>query len=173
MKGYGMIADISILISVLALGFSFFVFFDSRRRDQRDIFLKMHELLISDDVLRCRYVLFQTVTDEDSIKRLTDSEWRDVNRAMATLNALGLYLENGYVKERDVMDIWARPICRVWKAAQPVIDYRERLQGYEPWKHFSFLAEKAQQYLDRTGDNVDLKVWRRANPPDALRSSDD
>jgi hypothetical protein len=162
-----MVAAISIVISVLALSFSFFVFFDSRRRDQRDLFLKMHELLISDDVLRSRYVLFQTVIDKESVERLTDSEWRDVNRALATLNALGLYLANGYVKERDVMDIWARPICRVWKAAQPVIDYRERLQGYEPWRYFALLAERAQQYLDRGGDSIDLKVWRRGNPPDA------
>lgn len=156
-----MILAISVAISVLALGFSFFVFVDSRQRDRRDIFLQMHQLLIGDDLQRGRYVLYQKVTDEDSVERLTDYEWRDINRALATYNALGLYLANGYVRERDVMDIWAPSICRAWKAAQPYIAYREQLQGYRPWKYFAFLAEKAQQEMARRGDDIELKVWRR------------
>lgn len=133
----------------------------------------MHEILISDDLQRCRYVLFQKVTDEDSVEHLTDGEWRDINRTLSTFNALGLYLANGYVRERDVMDIWARPTCRVWKASQPFIDHRERLQGYRPYKYLALLTEKSEQYLRRRGENIDLIVWRRTNVPESARSNDD
>ena len=156
-----MTAVASIAISILALGFSFFAFFDRRRKDQRDIFLQMHQLLISEDLRRGRFILFQKVTDEESVESLSDNEWRDIDRALATYSALGLYIANGYVKERDVMDLWARPICRAWKAAQPYIAYRERLQGSSSWKYFGFLAERAQQELSRTGGDLEVKVWQR------------
>ena len=80
---------------------------------------------------------------------------------LATFNALGLYLANGYVQEPDVMDMWARNICRTWKAAQPYIEYREHLQGHKPWKYFALLADKAQQDLSRKGEDADVKMYRR------------
>ena len=52
-----MSAVFSILLSVVAFGFSLFVFVDSRRRDRRDVFLKINEYLTSEDILRGRYVL--------------------------------------------------------------------------------------------------------------------
>lgn len=159
-----MIAAISVAISVLAFGFSLFAFLDGRRRDQRDIYIKVHQLLVDRKLERGRYLLLQKVIDEDSVGRLTDNEWGLINRAMAAFNTLGLLLAKGYVEERDVMDIWAPSICRAWKVAQPYIAYRERLQGYRPWKYFAFLAEKAQQHLSRKGDDIELKVWRRGKP---------
>jgi hypothetical protein len=43
------IAAFSVGISILALGFSFFIFISSRQKDQRDTFLRLHELLNDDD----------------------------------------------------------------------------------------------------------------------------
>ena len=160
-KDGNVLAAISVIISVLAFSFSFFVFLDSRKKDQRDIFLKMHELLIGSDLQRGRYILLQKVTDEASVERLTETEWQDINRVLATFNALGLYLVNKYVRERDVMDLWAMNICRTWKAAQPYIRYREHRQGWPPWKYFAILAEKAQQELSHRADGREVKVWRR------------
>ena len=56
---YKLTATVSITLSVAALAFSFFVFFDGRRRDRRDLFLKMHQLMISDDIAKGRYILFE------------------------------------------------------------------------------------------------------------------
>lgn len=156
-----MIAGLSVLISILALGFSLFAFFDGRRKDRRDLFLQMHQLLISDDLRRGRWILFQKVVDEDSVELLSDDEWRDVDRAMSAYNALGLYIANGYVKERDVMDIWAEPIYRAWKAARPYEAYRKRLEGSSPWKYFDYLAERAGLEISRVGGDLEMKVWRR------------
>src|SRR5215831_1220907 len=38
---------------------------------------------LSEDIQRGRYLLFEKVVDVDSVKRLTDQEYRDVNRAIA------------------------------------------------------------------------------------------
>ena len=64
------------------------------------------------------------------MKRLPDGEWRDIERAISAYNALGLYIAKRYIKERDVMDIWAEPIYRAWKAAQPYLTYRMRRDDY-------------------------------------------
>jgi hypothetical protein len=78
-------------ISLLAVGFSFFVFVDNRRKDQRDTFLRLHQILNDDDMQRGRYLLFQKAFDQASVEQLTDSEWRDMNRVVSTFNTLGLY----------------------------------------------------------------------------------
>jgi hypothetical protein len=83
---------VPIILSLVALAFSIYVFLDSHKRDQRDVFIKIHELLISDDIQRGRYLLFEKVVDEESVRRLTDEEYRDVNRAIASYNLLGIYL---------------------------------------------------------------------------------
>jgi hypothetical protein len=93
-----------IAISILALAFSVFVFAESRRRDRRDMFLKIHELFYSDDLQRGRNVLFGKVTDEASVGLLTDQEYRDITRVLGAFNTLGLYIRNGYVNEADVMN---------------------------------------------------------------------
>jgi hypothetical protein len=97
---------VPIVLSITALIFSIYVFVDSRKRDQRDIFIKIHELLIIDNIQRGRYLLFEKVVDEDSVKRLTDQEYRDINQAIAAYNLLGIYLKNGYVSQRDVIEVW-------------------------------------------------------------------
>jgi hypothetical protein len=156
-----MISTVSVLISFMALGFSFFAFFESRVKDRRDMFLQMHHMLVSEELRRGRFILFQKVTDENSIKNLSDIEWRDVDRALSAYNALGLYVAKGYVNENDVMDIWAVPICQAWKAAQPYLTYREHLQGSTPWKYLAFLVERAQREISRTGGDLEFRIWRR------------
>jgi hypothetical protein len=112
-----MIAAFSVGISLLALGFSLFVFVDNRRKDQRDTFLRLHKLLNDNDMQRGRYLLFQKATDQTSVEQLTDDEWLDINRVLSNLNTLGFYIAKHYVSVPNVLEIWARPITRMWKAA--------------------------------------------------------
>ena len=160
-----MAAAVSVIISVTALAFSFFVFADNRRREKRDMFLHMHQLMISDEVAKGRYILFEKVKDKESVERLADDEYRDVNRALATYNALGLYVENKYLRERDVMGIWAVPIYRAWHTAQPFVAHRAEFQGYVPWAYFEILARRAERDLSRRGITIDVKVWSRVIQP--------
>jgi hypothetical protein len=155
---------LSIVLSVVALGFSIFVFTDSRRRDRRDVFLKITEYLTSDDIQRGRYILFDRVADEPSIERLTDDEYRDVHRAVNAFNILGLYVKNGYVSERDVLDTWTIPVYRARRAAQPLIAFRQRTHGYVAWPYFEALAKKCEKDLEGKDEKVEFMVWHRQSP---------
>jgi hypothetical protein len=126
-----------------------YVFVDSRRRERRDMFLKIHETLINDDLQRGRQLLFIKVTDECSVESLNPDEYRDVNRALGTYNILGLYLKNGCVNERDVLDLWAEPVYNAWRAALPFIDHREHNHGFRPYRHFEELAKRCEKEVNR------------------------
>lgn len=128
--------------------------------------------MISDDVAKGRYILFEKVKDKESVERLADDEYRYVNRALSTYNALGLYVENRYLRERDVMDLWAVPIYRAWHTAQPFIAHRAEFQGYVPWVYFEVLARKAERDLSRRGIKIDVKVWSRANESTSEHAND-
>ena len=64
-----MIAVASIVLSVIALVFSIFVFAEGRRRYKRDVFLKINEAMISEDQNRGRQLLLSQ-PDEVSVESL-------------------------------------------------------------------------------------------------------
>jgi hypothetical protein len=165
-----MAATISISLSVVALIFSIYVFINNRRADKRNTLIKMHELLISDRHQKGRFLLFEKVTDESSVERLSDEDYRDINGAISGFSLLGLYVENGYVIERDAMEAWAIPIARAWEAAKPFIAHRVNRQGYNTHVGFEPLARRAQEYLARNGKALEYKAWRQT---DGAEGSDD
>ena len=128
---------IPLILSAIAITFSIYVFIDSRQRDRRDVFIKVYELLISDGIQKGRYLLFEKVTDKESVERLTDDEYRHINRAVAAYNLLGVYLKNGYVSERDVIEVWGPTIYRAWVTAQPfwLIAKRVKVTNQCPISH--------------------------------------
>jgi hypothetical protein len=69
-----MIAVASIVLSLIAVGFSIFAFMEGRHRYKMDLFLKIHELMISEDSYRGRQLLLSGEYDEVSIKNLPHSE---------------------------------------------------------------------------------------------------
>jgi hypothetical protein len=147
-----------IAISILALFFSIYVFADNRKRDRRDVFLGIHQLLYSDDLQRGRNILFRKITNEASVEQLSDQDYRDVTRVLGAYNALGLYMKNKYVNERDVMNSWAESAYLAWKCAQPYLDYREHHDGYRPWSNLERLAQKSQQELSRREPDLLSKI---------------
>jgi len=163
---------VPVVLSVIALVFSIYVFIDSHKRDRRDTFIKIHELLISTDIQRGRYLLFEKVTDVESVKRLPDDEYRDISQAIAVYNLLGVYLKNGYVTERDVVEVWGRAIYRAWITAQPFLAWREHNQGYKAWPYFELLAKRVQEALTRNG-SLPAYVMRRRSVGDADQEVDD
>lgn len=128
-----------------------YVFTDSSKRDRRNIFLSIHQQLLSDQLQKGRYILFRKVTDETSIEQLTGEEYRDINAALSFYNTLGFYVKNDYVKERDVMELWDMSIWRAWVAAQPFMTHRQKNVGYHILNNFELLAGKAQKELIRKG----------------------
>jgi hypothetical protein len=123
--------------------------------------------MLSDDVQRGRYLLFEKVTDEASVEALSEQEYRDIHRAVGVFNALAFYLERGFLNKADVMDMWAQSIYRTLHAAQPLIDHRLHRTGYKPWPHLEQLANRTNTYLAREGAPT-LVFWRRSAAGAAL-----
>jgi hypothetical protein len=157
-----MLTGFSIALSIAALAFSIYVFFNNRRLDKRDNLIKMHELLISERQQRGRYLLHEKVRDESSVEHLSPEDYRDINSAISALSLLGLYVTKGYVNEQDALGAWAGPVARAWEAAKPFLAHRENRQGYNPHRWFEPLAQKSREYLDSNGIPFKYVAWRRA-----------
>src|SRR4051812_42018121 len=104
----------SAITSIAALGISIFVLFETRRRDRRDLLLRIHEQLIGDDPQRGRHLLFQL--GDRPVQELPDDDFRCINRALARYDVLGMYMEQGHVRKGDVMRLWAEPAFLAWRA---------------------------------------------------------
>src|SRR5689334_535960 len=120
-----MIAVASIVLSVIALVFSIFVFAEGRRRYKRDVFLKINEVMISEDQNRGRQLLLSQ-PDEVSVESLPRPDRANISRAMAMYETLGMYLRRGYLIEDDVFEMWGDPAYRAWCKAQVFVKYREQ-----------------------------------------------
>lgn len=153
---------ISLALSIVAVGLSAYAFIEGRRRDRRDILLKLqHEMLLSDDAVRGRQILYDKVTDEAAVETLSDHDYRDVHRAVGMMNTLAFYMKKGYVEESDVLGLWAEALYRACLAAGPLLSHRENRTGRHPWIHLDYLAKGTENYLARKGAIPDFKVWRR------------
>lgn len=164
LRGYVITLDIlPLIISVVALTVSALGYGDSRRRDKRDTFLKVHENLTGDDKLHGRQLLFEKVSDTASVEALSRDEYRLINRALSAYESLGLYVRRGYVKERDVMEIWAVPVYRSWVRGAAFFEHRQGYQGAPLWSNYRYVAERSESYLKQHGIEID---------PAALESPD-
>jgi hypothetical protein len=138
-----------IALSLIAIVISILVFVEGRRRHKRDLFLKIHEILISEDQYRGRQLLLSRALDESGIGNLPDSERANISRAIATYDTLGLYLRRRYLVEDDVISMWGDPAYRAWQAAQPFVLRRARMSGLPAYPYFRYLAERANSVRSR------------------------
>jgi hypothetical protein len=143
---------IGTVISVVALGLSLFVLVDSRRLDRRDLLLRLHEQLNTQDRSTGRRLLYQLAGQP--VESWPDDQFDRVNGALAYYDVIGMYVELGYVKKDDVLRLWAEPAYRAWRAAQPFLDFRSRQGGSRPWPYFAQLAQDAEAELRRRGSSL-------------------
>jgi len=144
-----MLPAVSIVLSIVAVGFSVYVFFDGRRRYKRDLFLKIHQVLIGEGQYRGRQLLnAREFTDEADILRLEPEERANISLAIGSFDTLGLYLRHGYLYKAYVMGMWGDPAVRAWRAAAPFIACRQRLSGTTAYPYFESLVREAERYLD-------------------------
>jgi hypothetical protein len=79
---------------------------------------------------------------------------------------LEFIFKNGYVNERDVIEVWGRPVYRAWISAQPFLAWREHNQGYKAMPNFEMLAERVQEVLERDGSLPAFVMRRRSSHND-------
>jgi hypothetical protein len=114
--------------------------------DTKDVFLNIHEHMISEDQYQGRQLLLSQTFDEVSIENLALSDRANISRAIAMYDTLGLYLRRGYLIEDDVIEMWGNAAYRAWCKAQPFVERRTKRTGLPAYPNFRYLAERGGHY---------------------------
>ena len=138
-------STLSLFVSLLAVAFTGLSFRDRRRRDSRDLFLKLHGRLIDPDLQRGRRLLFEQARTTEQVRRLRDQrpeEFDQVNRAVAMYDIAGMYVERGYVDRELFLAEWGKTYGRAWLASAAFLTVRFGAQA-QGWSHFRSLGRQA------------------------------
>jgi hypothetical protein len=143
-------SDVSLAISGAALALSAGAFALSLRRDRRDLFLRVHEGLVTTEQQSARRRLYQLYEQGKQVEDYSDDDYAIVNNALAALNVLGIYYERRYIKPRDVMQFWAVPLLRIKPAAEPFLAKRDSLAlAGRVWPELRNLWADAEEFVRR------------------------
>lgn len=151
---------VPIALSLAAFVFSVFTWRERKSKDQRGLFLRMHERLIDIDLQRGRRILTNEVNSLANARELfrdAPDKYDLANRSLAMLDVAALYVERGYIDKALFLDEWGSVYGRLFESAQYFIAERvERNPVYAhwPWPHFQALANqvrKSDEALGSTG----------------------
>jgi hypothetical protein len=150
----GTASYVSLAISSSALTLSVVALLASRWRDRRDLLLRINESMIAADQQRGRRAIYAMSAKHTRVEDLSDDEYDLINYALASLNALGIYHRRRYVRRDDLLELWALPVVRLLRAAEPFLVHRDELAGRYTWPELRAFALDAERYLERRGVNV-------------------
>ena len=140
----------TIVIAVAALVLSLSSFLHGRWRDRRDLLLRIHEYLLSADQQRGRRLLYWMKEKQISVKDLSNDEYVLINNALASLNLLAIYYQRGYVRRKDVLELWALPVVRALLAGEAFLAHRDAEQGGVPiWQQLREFGKDSEKYAQR------------------------
>jgi hypothetical protein len=168
---YMSVASIAIAAAALAVSLSAFLasVLTSRRRDKRDLFLRVHERLASTDQQRGRQLIHRMNEQHRKVADLTDEEYEAINNALSILNVECFYYARRYISRQDMLENWAHSIARVYEAAEPFVAYRDaQTAGARNWPALHKFAADARAYLG--GDLVGQLIGD-ATPSEEDRSA--
>lgn len=136
---------LSVVLALIAISLTLFTVVLSRRQRRQEIFLRMHDLLTSPEMQEGRRNLYISsrsgqYPEEDS------EEYRQMNRALSTLDTLGMYIRRRIVSEDWILYSWHRSLRDVSVAARGFADRRNSRHRWYPWPDLWFLLDLAQKY---------------------------
>jgi hypothetical protein len=144
-----LISLIPIVIASTALGFSVFTWRERQAKDQRDLFLRLHERLIDIDLHRGRRILTERINSpEDAATLLRDSptDYELVFRALAMFDIVALYAERRYIDRNLLLEEWGGSYAGAWEHGRHVITERLNRQtssSWSGWPHFRHMGKLA------------------------------
>ena len=159
--------NVSLAISSAALALSLGAFLTTRWRDRRDLLLRVHERMVAADQQRGRRLIYEMSARRTRVEDLSDDDYVLVNNALASLNNLGIYYRRRYVRRKDILELWALPVVRLLRAAEPFLAHRDGLVGTRTWPELRSFASDAENYLQRQGVDVkavETRVTESPNP---------
>lgn len=157
---------VALSAAALAVSLSSFLvnFLAARRRDRRDLLLRMHERLTTADQQRGRRLLYVMSESGKRVEDLSDQDYELVNNALASLNTLGLYYRRRYVPRAALLELWAETLVRLMRPAEPFLAHRDAIRVGSIWPHLRVLAEDSRKYLRKHGRDpavVEASAGRR------------
>lgn len=122
-----------------------------RGQRRRDAFSRVHDLLTSTEQQRGRRLLLEAA--KTGVFPAEDTEeFASMNRAIATLNSVGLYLRRRIVPRAWVLDAWHHPLRDIRPAVEAFLAYRRSLMITASW-HVAVdlydLMNRADRYRTR------------------------
>jgi hypothetical protein len=151
-------AVISVALSCTAFAFSLFTWRERKTKDQRDLFLKIHERLIDIELQRGRRVLYQrvnSVEDAEALFRESIDEYDLANRALAMMDLAALYVAQKSIDRQAFLEAWGPTYAHAWKSGQHFIAERINRQGaikaWPAWPHFQLLGKQCAETVHGSG----------------------
>ena len=148
-----------LVVSLTALAISIYSLQHNRFLDRRNLSLKLHETLIAPEQQNGRRILFGL---EGDVTELSDQDYTLANRALASLDIVGLYCDKKYVDVDEFLDLWAATFVKLKYAAAPFVAHRNETRplGAPMWPYYTKLVDRAEAHLTARG----IKIPRPSAP---------
>lgn len=164
---------ISILISCGAFVLSIYTWRERIVKDQRDLFLRLHERLLDVELQHGRRILFRQVNSVEDARSLFQDkpDFYDLaNMALAMLDTAALYVERKYIDGELFMQEWGYTYKNILEHARYFLDERiERnaAPNPHPWRHFFHFATQAtlHEWPDSAGNYLGSPSGSELQPP--------
>jgi hypothetical protein len=145
------VADASVAISAAAFAVSLSTLHINRRRDKRDLFLRVHERLAAVEQQRGRKFLYEMREQRRSVAEVTTEEREVIDHALSMLNVACFYFVRRYISRKDLKRQWALSIVRTVNAAEPYIAYRDAQRGTQTWPDLLRFTSEARKFVQKEG----------------------
>jgi hypothetical protein len=120
-----------------------------QRHGNRDqTFLRIHEILMGDDMRLGRSLLIEAGKTE-KVPELASDEYRQMTHALGGLETAGIYIDQGLMSRERFIAIWHHSLRAMRVGADLMADHRmEELEGWWPWPRLWSLFHDASSFHD-------------------------
>jgi hypothetical protein len=163
---------LTVLVALAGILLALITALTNRNPRRRDALYRIHDLLTSNDEQEGRRLLYKAAAD-GVYPDMSDPEFATMNRAMATLNAVGLYVRRGIVPVRWVLETWHHAFADIKPAVEAFIAYRRSLQVNTGWRvavDLDDLLDRAVRFRSRRACCAEVTLVPKViapNEPDA------
>jgi hypothetical protein len=138
----------SLVIALIAVIISIYALNVSRRQDRRDMFLKLHEKMIDPEIHAGRRYLLEHInseTDAVALRRKDEIAYFSINRSIAMLDVVALYVKKNFVAKDLILEEWGEVYRQCYIHARYYIAVRQKelTFSFPLWPHFTWLAKEA------------------------------
>ncbi|WP_018544371.1 hypothetical protein [Streptomyces sp. LaPpAH-108] len=117
-------------------------------------------------------MLFELYGRAGRVEDLSEEEYASANRALSSFDVAGLYCHKRYVREKDVLELWAPSLVKMKYAGALFLQHRDSLwRGIPTWPHYRRLADHAEAYLRSRGVDIDRFAAPSAGLPQSRTRS--